>query len=188
MKRILTLTIFAAVAVFGANAAWAQAAGPFPSQMTNGTFGPAGSVTPSSTSLGGGEWEVYSAVNALLGTSYTNNAQIDSLEYTGNTSTWDQTGSGGYTVIGVGAAATNTLEVYNASTPGTLINPLGTGFTGVPGGPIGNGTISNPYLGTASVFPAGTPFGFAINSVYSPNPSTIYSTPPMVTHGIPIRS
>ena len=178
MKKLLSLTIFAAILAFGANGAWAQAAGPFPVDMTNGTFGPAGSVTPNSGSFGGSEYEVYNVINSLLGTSYTNNTQIDPLEYTGNISTWDQTSAGGYSVIGVGAAATNTLDVYNAATPGTLINPLGTSFTGVPGGPVGNGTSSNPYLGTASVFPVGTAFGFALNSVYTPNPPNQFTTPP----------
>lgn len=161
MKRKLTLTILAVMFALGAKGAWAD--GPFPAPMTDGYFGPAGIATPNS---GSGETvEVYNAVNALLGTSYTNNAQLGSLEDTGSTSTWDQTGSGGYSVIGVGAAATNTLEVYNASTPGTLISPLGTGFTG--NGTTGNGTASSPYIGTSSVFPVGTNFGFAISSAYS---------------------
>jgi len=162
MKKLLILTIFAVTLAFGAKGAWAD--GPFPVQMTDGYFGPAGSVTPNT---GTGEFEVYKSINALLGTNYTNNAQVDSLESTGNTSTWMQTGNGGYSVIGVGAAATNTLDVYNAATPGTLISPLGTGFSGVPGGPTGNGTIGNPYIGASSVFPVGTDFGFAISSAYS---------------------
>jgi len=156
---------------FGANGAWAQSAGPFPVAMTDGALGPVGSVTPNSNS---GEFEVYTAINSLLGTSYTNNAQVDSLEYTGNASTWTQTTNGGYEVISVGAAASNTLEVYNAATPGTLINPIG-GFTG--NGAIGNGTSSSPYIGASSVFPVGTSFGFNLNSVYTPNPASIYTTP-----------
>ena len=164
MKRKLTLTILALMMAFTSKGAWAQAAGPFPVQMTDGYYGPSGVATPNS---GSGEYEIYSSVNALLGTSYTNNAQLDPLEYTGNTSTWTQTGNGGYDVIGVGAAATNTLEVYNAATPGTLISPLGTSFTGVPGGATGNGSAASPYIGTSAVFAPGTQFGFAISSSYS---------------------
>jgi hypothetical protein len=164
MNKILFLTVFAVMAALGTKGAWAQSAGPFPDQMTNGYFGPAGSVTPNT---GTGEFEIYKSVNALLGTSYTNNTQLDSMEYTGSTSTWVQAGNGDYSVIGVGAAATNTLEVYNAATPGTLISPLGTGFTGVPGGSTGTGSASSPYIGTSSVFPVGTNFGFAISSAYN---------------------
>jgi hypothetical protein len=187
MKKLLTLTIFAVTLAFGANGAWAQAAGPFPTDMTNGVFGPAGSVTPNSATGGP---EVYNAINQLLGTSYTNNAQVDSLEYTSSASTWEQTGSGGYSVIGLSAANSNTLEVYNAATPGTLINPLGTSFTG--SGFTGNGTVSNPYIGTPSVFPVGTSFGFASNTVGTDNiniatdgaNNTWYSNPGLNSDGM----
>jgi len=189
MKKLLTLTISAVMLAFGANGAWAQAAGPFPNQMTDGaTGGPVGSVTPSSISYGGSEYEVYTVLNTLLvGTTAEQNATkaslggignaaYDSLEVQGQTSTWESTGTGGgYSVIGVAAGATNTLEVYDASTPGNTINPLGLGFTGTPGGPVGAGTSSSPYLGTTSSFPVGTQFGFAINSLNIT--STIYSTP-----------
>jgi len=162
MKKTVFLTILAVTLAFGAKGAWA--AGPYPIQMTDGYFGPAGSVTPNT---GTSEFEIKDAVNTLLGTSYTNNAQFDNLEVTGDTSTWQQQSGGGYNVISVGAAATDTLEVYNASTPGTLIDPLGTGFTGVPGGSTGNGTASSPYIGTSAVFPVGTQFGVAIKSAYN---------------------
>jgi hypothetical protein len=160
----------------GAKGAWAE--GPFPGAMTDGSFGPVGSVTPNSNT---GEYEVYTAVNSLLGTSYTSNAQIDSLEYTGDASTWVQTSNGGYNVISVGAAATETLQVYNASTPGTLISPLG-GFTG--SGAVGNGTSGNPYIGASSVFPVGTNFGFAMNSVYAPNSYIWNSNPTLNSDGM----
>ena len=189
MNKKLSLSILAVMLAFGAKGAWAE--GPFPAPMTDGYFGPAGVATPNSVGATPGE-EVFNAVNSLLGTSYTNNAQIDPLEYTGNASTWQQTGSGGYDVISVGAAATNTLEVYNTNTPGTLISPLGTGFTGT--GVTGSGTASSPYIGTASsVFPAGTNFGLAISSAYSspynPNGATStvvnwYSNPALNSDGM----
>jgi hypothetical protein len=158
MKKILSLTILAVMLSLGASAA--RADGPFPTDMTNGTFGPAGLVTPNT---GTGGPEIYNAINQLLGTSYTNNAQVDPLEYTGNASTWQQTSNGGYAVIGLSAWNTNTLEVYNAATPGTLISPLDTSFTGNHF--TGNGTSSSPYIGSPSIFPVGTQFGFAINTV-----------------------
>jgi hypothetical protein len=176
MKKTLLLTIAAVMMALGANGAWAD--GPFPAPVTDGYFGPAGSATPNSNS---GEFEIYNAVNLLLNTSYTNNAQIDNLEYTGDASTWGQAGSGGYAVIGLGAAATNTLQVYNVSTPNTLINPIGTGFTG--NGSTGNGTIGSPYVGTGSVFSSGTQFGFAINSAFTSN-STWYSNSALNSDGM----
>jgi hypothetical protein len=158
MKNLLTLTIFAAFITIGSAA---HADGPFPANMTNGTYGPVGSVTPNSST---GEFEIYDAVNLLLNTSYTNNAQIDPLEYTGSTSTWAQTSDGGYAFIGLGAGAVNSLEVYNPATPNTLISPFGGGFTG--DGNFGNGTPGNPFYGTGNVVPVGTKFGFALNQVY----------------------
>jgi len=147
MNKILSLVILAVMVALGANAAWAD--GPFPTAMTDGTLGPIGSVTPSDT-LGP---NVYNNINLLLGTSYTNNAQVDSLEYTGNASTWAATGGN-----------SNTFEAYNTNTPGTLISPLGTSFTG--SGFTGSGTSTSPFAGvTTAALPAGATFGFAINTV-----------------------
>jgi len=175
MKRILLLTVFAAITC-GAGGAWAN--GPFPNQLTDGSYGPVGSVTPNSNT---GEYEIYQAVNLLLGTSYTNNAAIGSLQDTGNTSTWSQTGNGGYTVIGLGAGNSNAINVYNAATPNVLINPLG-GFSG--NGATGNGTVASPYPGTAAVFASGTQFGFALTSTSASNTLTWYSDPSLNSDGI----
>jgi hypothetical protein len=175
MKKVLT--ILAVTIALGAGGAWAD--GPFPTQVTDGTFGPVGSATPNSNT---NEFEIYNAVNLLLNTSYTNNAQIDNLEYTGNASTWTQSGSSGYDVIGLGAGAYNTLEVYNPSTPTTLISPIGTGFSG--NGPTGAGTIGNPYVGTAtSVFPSGTQFGFALNQNNNSVITNWYGNPALNSDG-----
>jgi hypothetical protein len=85
MKKLLTLTISAVMLAFGANGAWAQAAGPFPNQLTNGTYGPVGSVTPNSTSYGGSEYEVYTVLNTLLtGTTAEQTATAPSLGGIGN--------------------------------------------------------------------------------------------------------
>ena len=168
MKKMLAiLTVMTAL---GAGGAWAN--GPFPTAMTDGTFGPVGSVTPNSNT---NEFEIYNAVNLLLGSTYTNNAQVDYLEYTGNTGTWSQTGNGGFAVIGLGAGATNTLEVYNATTPATLINPIGTGFTG--NGAVGNGTVGSPYIGTGAIFPSGTNYGFVLNQSFESVTKNWYSNP-----------
>jgi len=163
MKKILSLTILAVLLALRSNAAWAD--GPFPADLTNGTFGgPVGQVTPNSNPSG--TPDIYQVINQLLGTSYINNAQVNYLEYTGDASTWEQTSTTGfYADISVSAANTQTFEVYNASTPNSPINPLGTTFTGVPGMFEGNGSKSNPYPGVSSFFPLGTQFGFNLNTV-----------------------
>ena len=176
MNKLLTMAVLTVMVAFGANGAWAD--GPFPAAMTNGTYGPVGSVTPNSNT---GEFEIYNAINLLLNTSYTNNAQVDYLEFTGNANTWSQTGPGGYAVIGLGAGATNSLEVYNVLTPGTLINPIGTGFTG--NGPVGLGTIGSPYVGSGSIFTSGNLYGFLLNENFHSVNTQWYSNPSMNPDG-----
>lgn len=156
MKKILSLVILAAMLGLGASSA--RADGPYPTSIG----GPTGVVTPNDNT---GEIEIYQAINSLLGTSYTSNAEVDPFEYTGNTSVWQNDGNGGYTVIGLGAGATNTLDVYNVATPGVLLSPLSPGFTGDK--LIGNGTSGDPYMGAPSVFSPGTQFGFDLNSDYN---------------------
>jgi hypothetical protein len=158
MKQKLTLTILAMMLALGAKGAWAD--GPFPTALTDGTYGgPVGLATPNSNT---NEVEIYNAVNLLLGSSYSSNAQLGSLEFTGNASTWQQSSAGAYAFIGLGAGATNTLDVYNPATPGTLINPLGEGFTGDYF--TGNGTQANPYPATGLVATGGSSFGLALSS------------------------
>jgi len=159
MKRMLSLAVLTGLLAIGTCAAWAD--GPFPTAMTDGTFGPAGSVTPNSGTSG---TEIYNAINQLLGTSYTNNAEVDYLEYTGNASTWVAQPNSAYAIIGLDSYNTNALEVYNTLTPGTLTNPLVSAtFTGNPN--LGNGSFTKPYPGAGSYFAPGVNFGFAINTV-----------------------
>jgi hypothetical protein len=172
MNKILTLTVLAAMMALGASAA--RADGPFPTIMTDGTYGPAGQVTPNSNT---GEFEIYNALNQLLGNSYTNNASYNNLEYTGDASTWQALGSnGGYAVIGLGAGATNTFVTYNVNTPNTLISPLGGGFTG-------DGSL-NPYYGTQLVFPTGTQFGFGLSQNFNNVVTNWYSNPNLNSDGM----
>jgi hypothetical protein len=172
MKKTLSLTILAVMLTLGTKGAWAD--GSFPTAMTDGTYGPAGSVTPNDNTNGP---EIYQAINNLLANSltpqptYSNNAQVDPLEYTGSTSTWEQTGTGGYAFIGLGAGASNTLGVYSVATPGSPTNVFGQSFSGNV--VTGTGTSSSPYIGIGSsaVTPAGQ-FGFVLNS-NNPYTSTI---------------
>jgi len=166
MKKILS--IFAVTLALGAGGAMAQ--GPYPNAMTDGTYGPVGVATPNSNSGPNGsvsEFELYNAVNQLLGTSYTNNAQLGTYEVNTYTKSWQQNNNGDNLIIGLGAANANTLEVYNAATPGTLTSPFGGSFSG--NGPTGDGSQANPYIGTPSSFAPGTQFGFALNTVGTNN-------------------
>jgi len=172
MKKTLSITILAVMLTLGAKGAWAQ--GPYPTNLTNGTYGgTVGYVTPND---GTGEFELYQAVNNLLAnsstpSSYTNNGQLDPLEYSGSTTTWQSTTSnGGYAFIGLGAGATNTLDVYSTATPNTLVNVFGGGFTGY--GAAGTGSSGSPYPGVGSAITPAGQFGFVLSS-NNPYTSTI---------------
>jgi hypothetical protein len=156
MKKLLTLTVLAGILAFTANNA--RADGPYPTDIG----GPTGIVTPKDNT---GEYEIYQAINGLLGTSYANNAALNSLEYTGDASTWVQTvanGSGNFIGVGIGAAAQNTLQVY--TTPiGLTLSPFGQSYSG-------NGSLNNNVLHAYPQAPApyspNTQFDFVLNSVY----------------------
>ena len=175
MKKTLSLTILAVLLTLGANGAWA--AGPYTTALNSDVFDstPDSIPTPRSNT---GEVEIFNTLNLLLGTSYTNNAQADALQFTGNKSVWQ---ADGYAIIGLGAGNTNNLLVYNAATPGSPINPFGVGFTG--NGFTGNGTIGSPFYGASSIFPSGTNIGFSLTT--SPlNPATWYSDPTLNSDGM----
>lgn len=170
MKKILTiLTLMLAL---GANGAWANS-GPYPTNLLDGTYGGViGIPTPNS---GTGEPEIYQAINQLLGSSYTSNAGLDPLVLPGSTATWTDTGNGGYTVIGLGAGANNTLDVYDAATPGTLISPFGVAT--YTGNVIFPGTSADPYPSVGSSFAPGTSFGFVLHEDYNSEINNWYSNP-----------
>jgi hypothetical protein len=176
MKKILSLTILAAMLAIGAKGAFADVAGPFPSNLTNGN--PPGVATPNS---GTGEYEVYQALNLLLGTHFTNNAQADYLEVTSNTNVWTQTNNGGYAAISVGAAAQESFEIYSPGSSNTVLNPFGVSFTG--DGALGNGT-SNPYPGVQSIPPVGSQVGFALSQFYNNKTTDWYSDPTLNSDGM----
>jgi hypothetical protein len=150
--------------------------------MTDGTYGGAvGVATPNSNT---NEFEIYQAVDLLLaGTSatsnYTSNAQLSSLEVTGNTSTWVQTGinsdfsaAGLYSVIGLGSSNSNSLEVYNPTTPTVLTNSIGKTFNGTSDSPtLANGSA---YYGAGSIVSLGSQLGFALNTTAGTSTTTWY--------------
>ena len=66
MKKELLPTLLFGIIVLAASSAWAD--GPFPTAMTDGTYGgPVGVATPNSNT---GEVEIYQAVNLLLNTTF----------------------------------------------------------------------------------------------------------------------
>jgi len=164
MKKKVFLTILTVMVAFTARGAWAE--GPYPADMTNGHFGPVGIATPNSNTKGEGkELDIFQSVNALLGTNYTNNAELDPFEFTGNASTWQQNGMGQFALVGVEATNSTTLEEYLAGSPNNRVSPLGNHMFGNPGSTTGKGTASSPYDGTTvSMFPSNAQFGLAIHS------------------------
>jgi len=189
MKKLLTLSILTGMLVFAANGAWAD--GPFPTNMTNGTYGGAvGTATPNSNT---GEFEIYQAVNLLLANTpspyYANNAALSSLEYTGNASTWVQSGlnldnnsaAGGYAVIGLGAGNLNSFEVYDPSNSSVLTNPIGMAFTGTSDNPTY--ASGSAFYGAGTITALNGQVGFAMNT--TPNsPNTWYSNPTLNIDGM----
>ena len=183
MKKLLTLSVLTGMLVFAANGAWAD--GPFPTNMTDGTYGGVvgGAATPNSNT---GEYEIYQAVNLLLANTpspyYANNAALTPLEYTGNASTWVQTGlnldnnsaAGVYAVIGLGAGNLNSFEVNDPSTPTVLTNPIGRSFTGTSDNPT---LVSgSAFYGAGTIVPLEGQLGFALST--APNlAATWYSDP-----------
>jgi hypothetical protein len=156
MKKLLTLTMLVGALAFTANGAWAD--GPYPSNIG----GPTGVVTPKDNT---NEFELYQAVNGLLGTHYTGNADLNSMEYTGDASTWVQTaasGSGDFIGVGIGAAAQNTLQVY--TTPiGFTVSPFGQPYSG--DGPLNNNVL-HAYPDAPLSYSPGQQFDLVLNSVY----------------------
>jgi hypothetical protein len=109
--------------------------------------------------------DINDAVNLLLGTNYTRNSDVDFLQWTLGDKSWKDLSSldseGTYVALSLTAGNTNTLQVYNTTTPGTKINVLPS-LTGY--GFIGNGSSTNPFLAGFSPLAGGTNFGWALQS------------------------
>lgn len=116
----------------------------------------------------GKQLDINDAVNLLLGTAYSRNSDVDSLQWTAGDATWkDIAGyignTGTYILVGLTAANSNTLQVYDVGAPGSPVDVLGpvSGFDF-----FGDGSSGDPFFAGFSPFTApGTDFGWRLKSV-----------------------
>ena len=164
MKKVL---LPLALMLSATPAVWAN--GPYTGSLLSDLYdaAPNGIVTPNSLqdAEGSAGNDLYDVVNAIQGSSFTNNAQLDSYQYLGQDSVWQNlTGPGGdatFTLIGVGAGAYDTLRVYDTANPGTKLNIAeATGF-----GLTGDGSLLNPFPAFISPLAGGTQFGWNVYSI-----------------------
>ncbi len=182
MKKLILTVAVLAVMVLAANGVYAQ---PFTPTVASDSYGTAqgggnilGIPTPrdNNDNLAGSPnpADINDAINLLLGTSYARNSDVDFLRYTGFDSTWNDlsttTESGGYALISLTAANSNTLSVYDVTNPGVKIPVLGpvSGFG--TGGKDGQ-TAATAFKSAASPFAGGTNFGWYITSVPPSGPT-----------------
>ncbi len=111
-------------------------------------------------------YNIYNAINTVLGTSYASNADLDPFQITTGDSLFTDVSTVSvptrYSLISLSAANNNTLRVYDASNPGTLYDVFGGSVTGF--GVTGDGTAANPFPTALSPFSNGTIFGFNLLS------------------------
>ncbi len=155
------------IALLSATSVWAA---PYTASLTADTFDstPDAIVTPRGTATATNNVpDIKDAINLLLGTSYAKNENVDFLQHAGADNAWkDLAATGdpsGYTLIGLSAANSNTLRVYDVNTPGTKVDVFGGAFTGY--GFVGDGTIDNPFPYAVSPLAPGTNFGWNLKSV-----------------------
>ena len=122
--------------------------------------------------------QIYKTVNFLLGTSYTTNADVDSLMVTTPNVYWSDLVSGSspyqFAGISVSAGRLNALQIYDKSTPNTALSLL----PGVTGNKIlAQGTIADPFPGAINPIAQGTDVGFKLESK-SGNTVTVWDSNP----------
>lgn len=158
-KTILTVICSIVLAVCVVPAVWAQ---PYDATMSLDGYDATPDAVP--TPNENGTPEVYDAINLLLGTTLTSNADADPYFVTFPNSFWFDLGGGAgsnFAAIGITAVNNNTLRVYDVADPLTQIDVLGphTGF-----GYLGDGTEANPFPGGVNPFTSGENFGFTLHS------------------------
>jgi hypothetical protein len=158
MKKVMSVLLGVLVC------AGAAVAGPFPSTVTNDVYGIAqgGSANgiPTANNNNDGVPDIHDAINQLLGTSYTQNYQVDAL-YVDSDSIWQDVGA--VSLIGMTAGNSNTLGVYTDLGVGAaktaVIGPYSNNF-----GFLGDGTAAHPYPAGTTGLGGGTSFGWYLNS------------------------
>ena len=159
-KLVLTTVLSFAVAAVFVMPVWAQ---PYDPTMTADDYDATPDSVPTPNEAGGTP-EVYEAINEILGSSLTSNGDADSAFLTTPNSFWTHLGGGeasNFAAIGITAANSNTLRVYDVTDPSTQLSVLGphTGF-----GFLGSGTEADPYPGGVNPFTSGENFGFTLLS------------------------
>ncbi len=190
MKKLILILTVVTVAGLMATGAWAQ---PFGTQMGADTYGIAQGGTNILTiptprddndNPAGKNLDINDAINLLLSTSYAHNSDVDFLRHTGQDSIWtdlsDKDNSGTFVFLGLTAANTNTLRVYDVATPGTKIKVLpslsGFDFTG-------DGSAAHPFLAGFSPFSPGTNFGWNLKSTTTSSVTSLWDSNPAFNPG-----
>ncbi len=178
MKKILVLstTIF----LTAISISWA--AGPYTASLTSDVYDATPDSTPTpNQGLDVPNVDIHNAVNALLGSFYTNNSDLDPFQHTGPDETWKQvTGPGEnapFLVIGVGAGNFNTLRLYDVTDPTNKIDVFGGSFHGVD--IVGDGTAAFPFPAVNSPLASGTEFKFNFLSTDGITPGVEWDSDPL---------
>jgi hypothetical protein len=135
-------------------------AGPFPPYLASDAYDASPDAIPTPNGDNDGIPDIHDAVNQILGTSYSTNANVDSLFLEPDV-TWREF-NGSIALIGLTAGNTNTVGYYtNLATGGnrTALLPNFSGF-----GFEGDGTAADPYPATKFHLNPGSNFGWYLNS------------------------
>lgn len=183
MRRLTLFPLMALAVLLTAGLALAT---PFPANVQNDVYGVAqgGGVNgiPTARDNNDGLPDINDAINLLLGTAYSRNANIDFLFHEPDT-IWKQL-NGGAALIGLTAANNNTLGVYTDLGGGTVKTPIIGPYSGF--GFLGDGTAANPYPAAAvpnSVVPHGDLFGWYLESTTSGGSTKTYFSEAVLNAG-----
>lgn len=158
-KTLLALTLVPAL--LGAPQVWADPYTPFFAGDGYAAFSN-GIPTPNSATDGP---HIFQAFNALTGSSFTNNSDVDSFQYLGQDSIWKTKGNDSVSLIGLSAGNSNTLFAYTTNPAGSTSNVFHQSFTG-------EGLLDPAPTGSTG-FAVGTEFGWTLQSI-APDGGTAY--------------
>jgi len=169
MKKLLILTMALALC-FTVSNVFAQ---PFTPSMAGDVYddgsGDPTIPTPNDTS----DENIHDAINLLLNTSYTENAEVDYLRVTTGDYFWHDISTeddeGTWIFIGISAGNSNTLGVYETADPSTQYPVFGP-YTG--DGFSGDGTVTHPYVAAYSPLAPGSNFGWYLDTVPETGPAS----------------
>ena len=122
----------------------------------------------------------YDAVNQLIGTSYTSNANLAPRFFEPDYVFNQLAPNGSVALIGLTAGNSNTLGYYTDLGGGTVRTPLLVNYSGF--GFLGDGTSAKPY--PAAALNVAVPIGFYLNSVVGTSAAySFYSEPGLNADG-----